>query len=121
MADERPGRPDFESVVPVDRTVLEDSGTAQVLLFMGWIPPLIVAVVSGVVVAFRTGSLGSFFAVVIGGTLAGYIASLVVLFSVGHSLEQGGVGPRMAKVFVGVVLVIGVLATLWVAITVDRG
>jgi hypothetical protein len=121
MSDGRPDRPDFESVVPADRTVLEDSGTAQVLLFMGWIPPLVTAVVSGVVVAFRTGSLGSLFAVVIGGTLAGYIASLVILFSVGHSLEQRGVGSRVAKAFVVFVLVVEVAAALWVAVTVDRG
>src|SRR5215207_4355972 len=105
MSDGRPDRPDYESVVPVDRTVLEDSGTAQVLLFMGWIPPLVTAVVSGVVVAFRTGSLGSLIAVVIGGTLAGYIVSLIILFTVGHSLEQRGVGSRVANAFVVVVVV----------------
>ncbi len=57
----------------------------------------------------------------IGGTVADYIASLVILFSVGHSLEQRRAGSLIAKAFVGFVLVVGVAAAGWVAITVDRG
>jgi hypothetical protein len=42
-------------------------------------------------------------------------------FTVGHSLEQRRVGSRVANAFVVLVVVIGVLAAIWVAITVDSG
>jgi hypothetical protein len=64
--------PDRRSNKPLMATALEDSGTAQALLLMGWIPPAITALISGVVVAFRTGSLGALAVVVVGGTLVGY-------------------------------------------------
>jgi hypothetical protein len=102
-------------------TALEDPGSAQAFIFLGWIPPLITAAIGGVVVGLRTGSLGALAAVLIGGTLAGYIATLVILFTVGHNLEQSRAGSLMAKAFVGFVLVVGVAAACWVAITVDRG
>ena len=75
----------------------------------------------GVIVGLRTGSLGALILVLIGGTIAGYVASLVILFSVGHSLEQRGAGSLIAKAFLGIVLIVGVAAAGWVAITVDRG
>lgn len=102
-------------------TALEDPGTAQALIFLGWIPPLVTAAVGGVIVGLRTGSLGALILVLIGGTIAGYVASLVILFSVGHSLEQRGAGSLIAKAFLGFVLIVGVAAAGWVAITVDRG
>ena len=102
-------------------TVLKDSGTGCALLLLGWIPPLVAALVSGVIVALRTGSLGDLAQVVIGGTLAGYIASLLSLFTVGHLLEQRGVGARVANAFLILVLVIGVAAAIAVAISVGGG
>ncbi len=102
-------------------TALEDPGTGQAFILLGWIPPLITAAIGSVIVGLRTGSLGALAAVLIGGTVAGYIASLVILFSVGHSLEQRGAGSLIAKAFVGLVLIVGVGAACWVAITVDRG
>lgn len=43
-----------------DRTnALEDPGTAQAFIFLGWIPPLITAVIGGAIVGLRTGSLGA--------------------------------------------------------------
>jgi hypothetical protein len=108
-------------VAPDPGTALEDPGTAQAFLFLGWVPPLITSLVAGVIVGIRTGSLGALAQVVIGGTLAGYIASLVLLFTVGHRLEQRGSGSLLARAFVGFVLVVGVAAACWVAIMVDRG
>ena len=96
-------------------TALDDPGTAQVLLFVGWIPPAITSLIAGVIVAFRTGSLGALVVVVIGGTLVGYIASLVVLFTVGHMLEQQGVGRRVANAFVVLDVAVGVVAALVIA------
>ena len=100
---------------------LEDPGTAQAFILLGWIPPLITAAIGSVIVGLRTGSLGALAAVLIGGTLAGYIASLVILFTVGHSLEQRRAGSLMAKALIGLVVVVGIAAAFTVAIVVDRG
>lgn len=102
-------------------SALEDPGTAHAFILLGWMPPLITAVVGGVIVGLRTGSLGALVAVVIGGTLAGYIASLVILFTVGHSAEQRRAGSLMANAVIGLVVVAGVAAASTVAIVVDRG
>jgi hypothetical protein len=107
--------PDDRSNRPEAGTALDDPGTAQVLLFVGWIPPAITSLIAGVIVAFRTGSLGALVVVVIGGTLVGYIASLVVLFTVGHMLEQQGVGRRVANAFVVLDVAVGVVAALVIA------
>ena len=96
-------------------TALDDSGTGQALILMGWIPPLVTSLIAGVIVAFRTGSLGALVVVVIGGTLVGYIASLVVLFTFGHMLQQGGVGRRVANAFLVLDIAVGVGAALVIA------
>ncbi len=102
-------------------TVLEDTGTGCALLLLGWIPPLGAALVTGVIVAVRTGGLGALAAMLIGGTVAGYVASVITLFTVGHLLEQRGVGSRVANAFLILVLVIGVAAAIAVAASVDSG
>jgi hypothetical protein len=100
---------------------LEDPGTGQAFILLGWIPPLIIAAIGSVIVGLRTGSLGALAAVLIGGTVAGYIASLVILFTVGHSLEQRRAGSLMAKALIGLVVVVGIAAASTVVIVVDRG
>ena len=102
-------------------SALEDPGTAQAFILLGWIPPLITAAIGGVIVGYRTGTLGALAVVVIGGTLAGYIASLVILFTFGHSLEQGRPSSPVAKAFLLFALLVGVAAACTVAVTVDRG
>jgi len=74
-----------------------------------------------VIVALRTGSLGDLAQVLIGGTLAGYATSVITLFTVGHALEQQGVGSRVANAFLILVMVIGVAAAIAVAVSVDSG
>lgn len=106
---------------PHVETALDDPGTAQAVIFLGWIPPVVVALLGGVIVGFRTGSLGALVVVVIGGTLAGYIASLIILFTVGHSLQQRRAGSLVAKVFVILVVIVGAAAACTVAVAVDRG
>ena len=114
VTDEVPDRPE-------DYTVLKDTGTGCALILLGWIPPLVAALISGVIVALRTGSLGDFAQVVIGGTLGGYVASVVTLFTVGHLLEQQGVGARVANAFLILVLIIGVAVAIALAVLVDSG
>ena len=111
MPDERPDRTE-------EASPLEDTGTFQAFILMGWILPAVTSLIAGVIVAFMTGSLGALVVIVIGGTLVGYIASLVVLFTVGHMLEQRGVGARVANAFLVIDVAVGVIAALVVAVLV---
>lgn len=115
----KPETPDADR--PEDYTVLKDSGLGCAFILGGWIPPLVAAGVSGVIVALRTGSLGDLAQVLIGGTVAGYVASLIILFTVGHLLERRGVGARVANAFLYLVFAIGVAAAIAVAALVDSG
>lgn len=83
----------------------------QMFIFLGWVPTGIAAVITGVIVGFQTGDIGRAMLVIVGGTLVGWVAMLVVAFTVGHVLEQNGLLGR-APVFEGICLVLGVLAAI---------
>jgi hypothetical protein len=104
-----------------ESTVLEDTGTGCAVLLLGWIPPLGAALVTGVIVAVRTGGPAALGAMLIGGTVAGYVASVITLFTVGHVLEQRRVRARIANAFLILVLVIGVATAIAVAASVGSG
>jgi hypothetical protein len=106
---------------PEDYTVLKDSGLGCAMVLGGWIPPLVAAGVGAVIVALRSGSLGDLAQVLIGGTVGGYIASLIALFTVGHLLERRGVGARMANAFLYLVFAVGIAVAITVAVSVDSG
>jgi hypothetical protein len=95
---------------------LEDPGMAQVLLFVGWIPPAVTALVGGVVLGLRTGSVGTLAVVAICGTLVGYIASLTVLFTLGRYLELRRVRGRLATAFLVLDVAVGVAGAIAIAI-----
>ncbi len=46
---------------------------------------------------------------------------MITLFTVGHLLEQQGVGARVANAFLILVLIIGVAVAIAVAVMVDSG
>ena len=95
-------------------TALEDPGTGQAFLLLGWIPPAVAAVVGGVMVAFATGNPLALVGVALGGTVVGYITGLLVLFTFGGVLE--GVGERVANLFLVLVVAVSVAAALAVAL-----
>ena len=97
-------------------TALDDPGTTQAFLFLGWIPPAVAAVVGGVIVAAATGNLGALLVVALGGTIVGYVAGLVVLFAGGGFLA-GRVGERVANGFLVFVVAVSVAAALAVAVS----
>lgn len=83
----------------------------QLLIFLGWMPTGLTAIVSGVIVGFLTGNIGSGLVVVVGGTLVGWIAMLVLVFTVGNDLEQNGSIGRPG-VFEAISVVFGVIVTI---------
>ena len=111
--------PDKETVHARASTALDDPGTTQAFLFLGWIPPAVAAVVGGVVVAFATGNALAFVGVALGGTLVGYVVALVVLFALGWVLA-GRVGERVANLFLVLVVAVSVAAALAVAVAASR-
>ena len=67
------------------------------------------------IVAFATGNILAFVGVAIGGTVVGYVAGLVTLFTVGWFLE-GRVGERVANAFLVLTVAFSVAAALAVAV-----
>jgi hypothetical protein len=108
--------PDRRSSRPREATAIEDPGTTQLVLFMGWIPPAVTALAGGLIVGFTTGSLWALAVVVIGGTVVGYIACLTILFTVGWFLQRLRVRSGIANAFLLVDLAAGVLAAIAVAV-----
>ena len=105
---------DMTSVVPPtpgDGSGTRDAGAVQLLIFLGWIPTGLTAIISGLFVGLQTGNIGNALIVIVGGTLIGWIAMLVVVFTVGNVLEQNGLlGP--VGVFEAICAVLGILATI---------
>ena len=101
---------------PRPPTALDDTGTVHAFFLLGWIPPAVAAIVGGVVVAFATGNVLAFFGVALGGTLAGYVAALVLIFTIGNALG-GHVGERVANGFLVSVVAVSVAVALAVAVS----
>jgi hypothetical protein len=96
---------------PAEASVRYDPGAMQLLVLLGWVPTGISAIVSGLIVGLRTGNIGSALVVVVGGTLVGWIASLMLVFTVGSFLEQAGL-LRKAGVFETLSVVFGIAVTI---------
>ncbi len=97
-------------------TSLDDAGTVQTLLFVGWIPPAVTALIGGVVLGVASGSFQTVLVVGIGGTIVGYVVSLTILFTVGRHLERRRATTRTADAFVKITVAVGVLAAIAVAV-----
>jgi hypothetical protein len=100
---------------PAGASVRYDPGAIQLLVLLGWVPTGITAIISGVIIGFLTGNVGSALVVVVGGTLLGWIAMLVLAFTVGNFLEQEGL-LRRAGVFEAISVVFGVVVTIAFAV-----
>jgi hypothetical protein len=105
------------------RTILEDPGAAQLGCFLGWVPPAIAAVISGIVVGIASASLLAFAVVAVAGTVVGYVVCLVSLFTVGAWFEKRArlrrLGARAAEVVYWTMMLSGVPAAIAVALLVS--
>ena len=96
---------------PAEVSVRYDPGAMQLLVLLGWVPTGVTAIISGLIVGLWTGNIGSALVVVVGGTLVGWIAALVLVFTVGSFLEQAGL-LRKAGVFETLSVVFGIAVTI---------
>lgn len=103
--------PDSTDRRPAEASVRYDPGAVQLLVLLGWMPTGITAIISGVIVGFLTGNVGSALMVVVAGTLLGWIAMLVLVFTVGNYFEQEGLLSK-AGVFETISVVFGIIVTI---------
>lgn len=97
-------------------TALDDTGTVHAFVLLGWVPPAVAAVVGGVMVAFATGNILALVGVALGGTVAGYVMSLALVFTVGYVLA-GHVGERVANALLVSIVAVSVATALAVALS----
>jgi hypothetical protein len=109
--------PDARGPAP-PRTILDDSGATQAVLFGGWIPGAIAAVVGGLVVGLASGSFPVFAIIVVAGTIVGYVVCLCCLFGIGSRLSKLELTPAAANRAFNLIMLSGVPAALAVAIVV---
>jgi hypothetical protein len=87
----------------------------QLLIFLGWVPTSITALVSGVIVGLHSGSVGRAVITVVGGTVVGWIAMLVLVFTIGWYLQEHHRLGR-AGIFEAICVAFGVLVTIAFAV-----
>lgn len=97
------------------KTALDDTGTAYAALFVGWLPGGIAALVGASVVGIVTRDWTAVWVALLGGTLAGYVVCLTLVFVVGFRLSKSGISARAADRFVKVALWSGVPTALAIA------
>ncbi len=102
---------------PADRSTPVDAGGVQLLVLLGWMPTGITAIFAGVIVGLLTGNVSRAAGVVVGGTLLGWIAMLLLVFTVGNWLEQDGLLPR-SGLFEAISVVFGVVVTIVFAVSI---
>jgi hypothetical protein len=86
---------------------LDDSGAIQAVLFLGWIPAVLTAVICAAVL-WVIGRPEASLVTLVGGPVVGYVACLTLLFAGGKALSSIGVSARVQDLFIGVTILIGV-------------
>lgn len=109
-------RPNRKGPVAAGSSALDDPGTTQIMLFVGWIPPAVAALIAGIIVAIRTGNLWALAVVAVGGTVVGHITSLTVLFTIGWYLQRRRVRGWAVRAFILIDVAVGVVAAVAIAI-----
>ena len=74
------------------KTALDDTGTTYAALFGGWLPGGIAALVGASVVWIITRDWTAVLVALLGGTLAGYVVCLTLVFVVGFRLSRAASG-----------------------------
>lgn len=97
------------------KTALDDTGTAYAALFGGWLPGGIAALVGASVVWIITRDWTAVWVTFLGGTLAGYVVCLTLVFVVGFRLSKSGISAQSADRFVTLALLSGVPTALAIA------
>lgn len=101
---------------PACFTTLDDGGSTQIVMFMGWLPAGVVAAIAGVAVALVEWNL---LALPVVGTLLGWLATVVLFFGLLeiHNTHHFGAG-LAAGLFISTYLLVGPLVACAVAVAV---
>ena len=97
------------------KTALDDTGTTYAALFGGWLPGGIAALVGASVVWIITRHRAAVWVALLGGTLAGYVVCLTLVFVVGSRLSNSGISAQSADRFLTLALLSGVPTALAIA------
>lgn len=71
-----------DRLCPACFAVLDDGGSTQAVLFIGWFPAGVVAAVAGVIVTLAEWNLWALPVVLVTGTLLGWLATVVLFFGI---------------------------------------
>jgi hypothetical protein len=94
---------------------LDDPGAVQAVLFLGWLPPLITAVICAAAL-WVIGRPEAAVVTLVGGPIVGYVVCLTLLFAGGNALRSIGASARVQELFIGVTVLIGVPVVIALAI-----
>jgi hypothetical protein len=105
-----------DRLCPACFTALDDGGSTQAVLFIGWFPAGVVAAIAGVVVALAEWNLWALPVVLVVGTLLGWLATVVVFFGLLEFHAHHHLGAGVAEgLFLSTCLLVGPLVACAVA------
>ncbi len=106
-----------DRLCPACFTVLDDGGSTQVVRFIGWFPAGVVAAIAGVVIALAEWNLFALPVVLVVGTLLGWLATVILFFSILEFHDKHHLGARVASgLFYSTYLLVGPLVACAVAV-----
>ena len=94
---------------------MDDPGAVQAVLFLGWIPPLVTAVICAVAL-WVIGRPEAALITLVGGPIVGYVVCVTLLFAGGNALRSMGASVRVQELFIGTTILIGVPVVVALAI-----
>ena len=110
---------DGRRLCPACFTTLDDGGSTQIVLLMGWLPAGVVAAIAGVVVALAEWNLLALPVVLVVGTLLGWLATVVLFFGILEYHNTHHFGADLASgLFISTYLLVGPLVACAVAVAV---
>jgi hypothetical protein len=101
-------------------TVLDDPGSGQVVLFLGWVPALVAAAIGGIVAALVTWDLWPFFVVLVAASILGWLGTLGFFFGGWEAWwrhgRDGGAADRIFATTIGIGPGVATVITIIVAL-----
>lgn len=94
---------------------LDDAGAVRAVLFLGWIPPLISAIICAAAL-WVIGRPEAAVVTLVSGPIVGYVVCLTLLFAGGNALRSMGASARVQELFIGFTVLIGVPVVIALAV-----
>ena len=94
---------------------LDDAGAVRAVLFLGWIPPVITAVICAAAL-WVIGLPEAALVTLVAGPIVGYVVCLTLLFAGGIAVRSMGASARIQERFIAVAILIGVPVAFAIAV-----